>query len=235
MLDRFSADAYFPKTQHPLPPKKRSTKKPLAMKFLAKKTPPEELQAMARYNGLLRKNNSDRVSDDKCRYGKDRCLSDSTKMQPSSKMARRTTAREASIDIVNRPWHRATKQWNSTKQSVLTEQKEYDGAKESDKADEAVDSNNSGDTDYVVAWKLAESFEHGVERINLMTIGNERRTDAKHFRFVIMIGLEYTCLVHRWYPQFFCKAMSKFLKAMGSPLARQQFLEEYFAGVHPRR
>jgi hypothetical protein len=229
MLDRFSADIYFPKMQPPLPPKKRSTKKPLAKKFLAQKTPPEEPQAMARHNDLLRENNSDRVSDDKRRYGKDRCLSDSTKMQPSSKMARRTTAREASIDIVN-------ENLASSDEAVEFDEAEgYDGAKESDEADEAVDSDNSGDTDYVVAWKLAESFEHGVERINLMTIGNERRTDAEHFRFVIMIGLEYTCLVHRWYPQFFCKAMSKFLKTLGSPLARQQFLEEYFAGVHPRK
>jgi hypothetical protein len=235
MLDRFSADAYFPKTQHPLPPKKRSTKKPLAMKFLAQKTPPEELQAMARYNGLLRKNNSDRVSDDKCRYGKDRCLSDSTKMQPSSKMARRTTAREASIDIVNENLASSNEavEFDEAEYSDGTEG--YDGAKESNEANKAVDSDNSGDTDYVVAWKLAESFEHGVERINLMTIGNERLTDAEHFRFVIMIGLEYTCLVHRWYPQFFCKAMSKFLKTMESTLARQQFLEEYFAGVHARK
>jgi hypothetical protein len=163
MLDRFSADAYFPKMQPPLPPKKRSTKKPLAKKFLAQKTPPEEPQAMARHNGLLRENNSDRVSDDKRRYGKDRCLSDSTKMQPSSKMARRTTAREPSIDIANE---------------------------------------------------------------NLAS-----RDEAVEY----MIGLEDTYLVHRWCPQFFCKAMSKFLKTLGSPLARQQFLEEYFAGVHPQK
>ena len=136
---------------------------------------------MARHNGLLRENNSDRVSDDKRRYGKDRCLSDSTKMQPSSKMARRTTAREASIDIENE---------------------------------------NLASSDETVGFDEAECSDG---------------RDADHFRFVIMIGLEYTCLVHRWYPQFFCKAMSKFLKTLGSPLARQQFLEEYFAGVHPRK
>lgn len=125
---------------------------------------------MARHNGLLRENNSDRVSDDKRRYGKDRCLSDSTKMQPSLKMTRRTTAREASIDIVNENLASSDEavEFHEVECSDGTEG--YDGAKESDEADEAVDSDNSGDTDYVVAWKLAESFEHGVERINLMTI-----------------------------------------------------------------
>jgi hypothetical protein len=157
MLDRFSADAYIPKMQPPLPPKKRSTKKPLAKKFLAQKTPPEEPQAMARHSGLPRENNSDRVSDDDRRYGKDRCPSDSTKMQPSPKMARHTTAREASIDIVN-------ENLASSDEAECSDGTEgYDGAKESDEADEAVDSDNSGDTDYVVTWKLAESFEHGVE------------------------------------------------------------------------
>lgn len=155
---------------------------------------------MARYNGHLRENNSDRVSDDERRYGKDRCLSDSTKMQPSSKMARRTTAREPYIDIVNENLASSDEALDFDKAECSNGTEGYDGAKESYKADEAVDSDNSGDTDYVIAWKLAESFEHGVERVNLMTIGNERRTDAEHFRFVIMIGLEYTCLVRRWYP-----------------------------------